>query len=445
MEIPETRFARLGDAKIAYQVVGEGSIDLVFMFGFSTNVDTRWHVPALARPIQRLASFARVILFDRRGSGASDPVPLDALPTWEIWADDLRAVLDAAGSERAAIIAGLDGGSMGMLFAAAHPERVSALVLANTAARYVEAEGYPEGHAPDVAAAIERVYEETWGSEDLARMLLPSRADDPAMLRAYAFYQRTAVRPAEAAAYLRYLLALDVRSALPSIQAPTLVINRKSLRVATEAQARYVAEHISGAKLVIVPGADGLFLADGADEKIYDLIEEFFTGARRWVDPDRVLATIMFTDMVGSTNRAASLGDRRWKELLDTHNEIVRRRIDDFRGRLIGIVGDGAVATFDGPARAIRCAAEVHRSLRTIGIDIRSGLHAGEVEVGGGAIGGLAMHIASRVQSHAESGEVLVSSTVKDLVTGSGIEFSDRGERDLKGVPGRWHLYAVMN
>ena len=440
VDAPETRFASLRDSKIAYQVVGDGPIDVVYMFGFSTNVDTRWHVPALAKPIQRLASFSRVILFDRRGSGASDPVSLESLPTWEDWAEDLNTVLDAVGSERAAIIAGLDGGAMGILFAAAHPERVSALILANTTARYVRDDDYDAGLPAETIDAIEKLYEDTWGSEDLARLLLPSRADDPAFLRAYAFYQRTAVRPREAAAYLRYLTSLDVRRAVPAIQAPTLVISRKFLRIATEAQGRYLAENITGAKFMVVPGADGLLLRDGEDDAIFDAIEEFLTGARRWVDPDRVLATIMFTDIVKSTDRAAALGDRRWKELLDTHHSIVRGRVEDFRGRLVQMMGDGAVATFDGPARAIRCAGEVRRALHGVGIDIRSGLHAGEVEVGGGAIGGMAMHIASRVQSEADPGEVLVSSTVKDLVVGSGIEFSDRGEHDLRGVPGRWRL-----
>lgn len=327
-------------------------------------------------------------------------MPSDHLPTWEEWADDMRVVVDAVGSERTAIMAWLDGGPMAMLFAATYPERTAALVLAHTAARYVRAEDYPHGFSPETAEQLLHVVEDLWGT--------------------------------------------DVRHVLPLIHCPTLVLNRTGYRLVTTDHARYLVEHIPGARLVELPGTDGVLVTENAGE-ILDRIEEFLGGIPGGSVPDRVLATVLFTDIVGSTDRAASMGDRRWKALLDAHDDIARDRVGRSQGRFIESTGDGVLATFDRPGRAIRAAWAIQESIRALGIEIRAGLHAGEIETreGGRRVGGIAVHIAARVTAIAAPGEILVSSTVKDLVAGSGVEFSDRGVHDLKGVPGGWRLFAV--
>jgi class 3 adenylate cyclase len=441
---PTTKFAKLGNDRVGYQVLGEGPIDLVFLTGMSSHIDLRWEEPLNEYFLHRLASFSRLILFDRRGTGVSDPVPLDHLPTWEEWADDMRVVFDAVGSERAAIMAWLDGGPMAMLFAATYPERTAALVLAHTGARYVRAEDYPHGLAPEVAEQLLHMVEELWGTEGFVSIAAPSRSHDEGFRQRYGRYLRAAARPREAAAQLRNVLSADVRHVLPLIHCPTLVLNRSGYPLATMDHARYLAEHIPDARLVELPGTDGVLVTEHASE-ILDRIEEFLSGIPGGSVPDRVLATVLFTDIVSSTDRTASMGDRRWKAFLETHDEITRDQVAQFQGRFIESTGDGVLATFDRPGRAIRAAGAIQESIRALGIDIRAGLHAGEIELreGGHRVGGIAVHIAARVTAIAPPGEILVSSTVKDLVAGSGVEFSDRGVHDLKGVPGGWRLFAV--
>jgi class 3 adenylate cyclase len=441
---PTTKFAKLGADRVGYQVLGEGPIDLVFLTGMSSHIDLRWEEPLNEYFLHRLASFSRLILFDRRGTGVSDSVPSEHLPTWEEWADDMRVVLDAVGSRRAAIMAWLDGGPMAMLFAATYPERTAALVLAHTAARYARTDDYPHGFAPEVAEQLLQTVEELWGTEEFVSIAAPSRGRDDAFRRWYGRYLRAAARPREAAAQLRNLLSTDVRHVLPLIQCPTLVLNRTGYRLVTTDHARYLAEHIPGARLVDLPGTDGVLVTEHAGE-ILDRIEEFLGGIPGGSVPDRVLATVLFTDIVGSTDRAASMGDRRWKALLEAHDDIARDQIARAHGRFIESTGDGVLATFDRPGRAIRAAGAIQESIRALGIEIRAGLHAGEIEMreGGRRVGGIAVHIAARVTASAAPGEILVSSTVRDLVAGSGVEFSDRGAHDLKGVPGAWRLFAV--
>jgi class 3 adenylate cyclase len=441
---PTTKFAQLGNDRIGYQVLGDGPIDVVFLTGMSSHIDLRWEEPLNEYFLHRLASFSRLILFDRRGTGVSDPVPSDHLPTWEEWADDMRVVFDAVGSERAAIMAWLDGGPMAMLFAATYPERTTALVLAHTAAKYVRAEDYPQGLAPEVAERLLHLVEELWGTEAFVSIAAPSRGEDDGFRQRYARYLRAAARPREAAAQLRNLLAADVRHVLPLIRCPTLVLNRTGYQLVTTDHARYLAEHITHARLLELPGTDGVLVTEHASE-ILDSVEDFLSGLPGGSVPDRVLATVLFTDIVHSTDRAASMGDRRWKAVLEAHDDITRDHVARFQGRFIESTGDGVLATFDRPGRAIRAAGAIQESLRALGIDIRAGLHAGEIELREGRhrVGGIAVHIAARVTAIAAAGEILVSSTVKDLVAGSGIEFSDRGVHDLKGVPGGWRLFAV--
>lgn len=441
---PTTKFAKLGNDRIGYQVLGEGPVDLIFLSGMSSHIDLRWEEPLNEYFLHRLASFTRLILFDRRGTGVSDPVPSDHLPTWEEWADDMRVVLDAVGSERTAIMAWVDGGPMAMLFAATYPERTTALVLAHTAAKYVRADDYPHGLAPEVAERLLQTVEELWGTDGFVSIAAPSRAQDDGFRQRYGRYLRAAARPREAAAQLRNLLSSDVRHVLPLIHCPTLVLNRNAYPLVTMDHARYLVDRIPGARLVELSGTDGVLVTEHAGE-ILDHIEEFLSGIPGGSVPDRILATVLFTDIVSSTDRAASMGDRRWKAVLEVHDDIARDQVARFQGRFIESTGDGILATFDRPGRAIRAAGAIQGSIRALGIDIRAGLHAGEIELREGRhrVGGIAVHIAARVMGTAGPGEILVSSTVKDLVAGSGIEFRDRGMHDLKGVPGTWRLFAV--
>ena len=364
------------------------------------------------------------------------------MPTWEDWADDVRAVLDAAGSQRAVVFAENDGGPTGLLFTAMQPERVSALILANTSARRLRADDYPIGLAPE---AVDLVVEGTrfaWGNPDTVPMVFPSRANDPEFGQWVAKLMRAAATPRNGAAQFRYIIeSLDAREALPLIQVPTLVLRTKDNRFFSSEQVRYLADRIDGAKFVEVPGGDvGVLTSATALEEI----AEFLTGERPPVEVDRILTTLLFTDIVGSTERAASMGDQAWRSLLDAHDRTVRDHLRRFRGKEINTTGDGFVASFDGPARAIRCGLSIAEATRPLGIDLHLGLHTGECEVRGDDLGGLAVHIAARVAACAAPGEVLVSGTVKDLVAGSRIDFVDRGEHELKGVPGSWRLYRAM-
>ena len=439
---PETRFASFGGDQIAYQVLGDGP-DLVLLTGTLTHVDLRWQDPLHAHFLRRLASFSRLILLDPRGSGASDSIPLDPLPTWEDEVDDLRTVLDAVASERAAIFACSDSGPLAMIFAATHPDRVRTLALANTTARFVVADDYPVGFSREHADKNMSRLPQLWGSEEAVSFEVPSKAHDPEFRRWYARYQRAAARPREFASYMGMVHTLDVRKVLPSIRCPTLVLHRREGGWIGIDHGRYLAAQIPGARFVELPGAD-VTLATEHPEVSLGLVEELVTGSTSSAEADRVLATVLFTDIVGSTERAAAIGDRAWRDLLDRYHAVMRREIARFRGREIDTAGDGIFASFDGPARAIRCATEMSRAVRTLGLELRTGVHTGECEVAGDKIAGIAVHVGARVMSHAGPGETVVSTTVKDLVAGSGIEFADHGTHTLKGVPGEWRLFRVV-
>jgi class 3 adenylate cyclase/pimeloyl-ACP methyl ester carboxylesterase len=440
--LPEIRYATRGDIHIAYQVTGFGPMDLVLVSVWFSHLEARWEVPGFAHMLDRLGSFSRVVSFDKYGIGLSDPAPPGAPPPLEDWMDDVRAVMDAVGIEQAALMGAADGGMMAALFAATYPERVSSLVLANTSARLSEASDYSFG-IPEVAQdALIAMTEQGWGGPELMLATNPSLAGDPDGQQAWARFLRLAASPATAGDVLRTLFQIDVRAALPSIQAPTLVLHRRDNPYVTVEGARYLADHIHGARFVVLPGADyGLGLGDV--DGLIDEVEEFLTGARGGANPDRMLATILFTDIVGSTERAAALGDSRWKELLQTHHAVSGRQLSRYQGQLVNTTGDGLVATFDGPARAIRAALAIRDALRGLGVDIRAGLHTGEVERLGTDIGGLGVHIAARVMALAPPGVVMVSRTVKDLAAGSGFSFTDAGTHVLKGVPDSWQVFSV--
>jgi class 3 adenylate cyclase len=438
MSHPGTQYVEVGDADVAYQVLGSGP-DLLFCYGLGSHVEFNWQVPLVASFLERLASVFRLIIFDRRGTGASDGVPRASVPTLEEWTEDIAAVLDATDSEQAAILATLDTGPIAMLYAALHPERVRALVLMNTFARYVEAEDYPIGVPEAVVDVLVETMATAWGTTELLAGANPSA--DPEFLERTAPVTRASATPRTAAAQWRYMLRHDVRHVLPLIAAPTLVLHVAEQPLAPLLHGRYIADHIDGARLVVLPGGDLSWTT--ANQVVADEVAEFLTGERPEVEIDRVLATVLFTDIVGSTDRAVEVGDRRWRELLDAHDALVRTRIGEFRGREVKTTGDGVLATFDGPARAIRSAAAMVRDVRGLGLEIKVGLHTGEVEVRGDDIGGIAVHTAARVMAAAAPGEVVISRTVRDLVAGSGIEFEDRGTHELKGVPGEWALYSV--
>jgi class 3 adenylate cyclase len=439
---PETRYTKSGDINIAYQVVGEGPLDLVYVPGWISNVELMWEEPGHARLLRRLASFSRVILFDKRGTGLSDSVPVDRLPTLEERMDDVRAVMDAAGSERAAIFGSSEGGLMSVLFAATYPERTHALVALAIYAKRLWSPDYPWAPTPKARAAEIELIERTWGGEMDISDLAPS-ADEAFKRRAVAYLRRSA-SPGAAVALLRMNSQIDVRDVLPTIRVPTLVLQRVDDRDVNVEEGRWIAAQIPGAKYVELSGDEHLIWAGDVDE-VVDEVEEFLTGSRPVHEPDRVLATVLFTDIVGSTQTAHELGDRRWRELLEQHHVVVRRALERFQGREVDTAGDGFLATFDGPARAIRCAREIADGLRDVGLEVRAGLHTGECELLGDKVAGVAVHTGARVASLAQPGELLVSSTVKDLVAGSGIEFEDRGVHELKGIPGEWRLYAVSS
>jgi pimeloyl-ACP methyl ester carboxylesterase len=436
----ETRYAKSGDVNVAYQVVGEGPLDLVLVPGWVSHVERVWEEPAYAAFLRRLASFSRLIILDRRGTGLSDRV--SRLPTLEERMDDVRAVMDAAHSERAALFGISEGGPMCMLFAATYPQRTAALVLYGTFARNIWAPDYPWGHTPEVVAAwLERV-EREWGTGITAQVFAPSVAQDEGFVQRWARFERNAVSPGGARALLQLALDCDVRDVLPSIRVPTLILHRSGDAMARVDGARYIAARIPGAKFVELSGVDH-FAWLGDDEEILGEVQEYLTGVRHGPEPDRVLATLLFIDIAGSTERVRELGDARWRELLETHYVLVRRELARFRGQEIDTAGDGLFASFDGPARAIRCACAIRDAVASLGVEIRAGLHTGECTVIAGKLGGIAVHVGARVAAHAEPGEVLVSSTVKDLVVGSGLRFADRGAHSLKGLPGEWRLSVV--
>jgi class 3 adenylate cyclase len=436
---PQTRYVTVDDAEVAYQVLGEGPIDLVYHHG-ACQIDLQWDVVPEAAFNRQLASFSRLILFDRRGMGASERAGSAGVPEWERWGEDLLAVLDAVGSKSASVFAEAEAGATAVLFAAAHPERVNALVLGNTQARFSWADDYPIGMSDAEVESILRLVDWGWGRPEGLAVVFPSLADDNQILLSLARLCRAAATPREASALYRHIYSeLDVRNVLPLVQAPTLVLHN---HYADSPRARYLADHIPGARLVAVPG-DGTLFFGSATEPVISEVAEFLTGEQLPTEVDRILTTVLFTDIVASTERAASMGDRRWRSLLDAHDQSVRDQLRRFRGKEIKTTGDGFLASFDGPARAIRCAQATLVATRQLGLELRLGLHTGECELRGEDLGGLAVHIAARVGALAGPGDVLVSGTVKDLVVGSGIPFVDRGEHQLKGVPGDWKLFAV--
>lgn len=438
---PETRYVTVDDGMVAYQVLGDGPIDVVLLASLANNVDVQWEHPALARQRQRLASFSRLIMFDRRGTGVSDPMPLEQLATYEHFNDDLLAVLDAVGAERPSFICEVDGGLWGLLFAATYPERTNALVLWNGYARDTVAPDYPEGQTAEQIAAMTALFLRSWGTEEMAELSRPD--SDRSEWRIQAKLQRSSLTPAGVVRRLDVLHQMDVRGALGTIQAPTLVMHSAQNGFIAESWGRYVADRLLNADFVSMPGT-GAMLYD--DEAALDAIERFLTGVERPAPSDRVLATLLFTDCVGSTEQVAALGDRRWRHKLDQHDAVVRSTVSRFGGRLISTAGDGALSTFDGPGKAVACARAVRQGLRDVGLEIRVGLHSGEIELrAGGDVGGIAVHIAARVMSAAADGEIWCSRTVKDLVVGSGIEFRERGVHTLKGVPDEWQLFAVAD
>jgi pimeloyl-ACP methyl ester carboxylesterase len=449
---PETKYAKSGDVHIAYQVIGDGPVDLVFVPGWITHVELSWDEPLEASFRRRLAGFSRLIVFDKRGTGLSDRVPVDQLPILEERMDDVRAVMDAVGSERAALMGVSEGGAMSALFAATYPERTAALILYGSFARA----GAKLMSQDELDARLHEL-ERNWPDAIDPSVPAPTLAADPSYRDTWRTFIRHAASPGAALALLRMNSQIDVRDVLPTINVPTLVLYRRDARfghgaaawrqagedpITPRGEAKYLVEHIPGARLVDLPGADHLPWVAEPDAVLGE-VEEFLTGVRTVPEPDRVLATILFTDMVGSTALAARLGDREWRELLERHHALVRRQLERFRGEEIETAGDGFVASFDGPARGIRCATAIAESVGALGLSIRAGLHTGEAELVDGKLAGIAVHIAARIAALAEADEVLVSSTVKDLVIGSRMAFTERGAHELKGVPSEWRLFAV--
>jgi class 3 adenylate cyclase len=441
---PKTRYARSGDVNIAYQVAGKGPIDLVYVPGWVSNIETAWEDPHVSRFLERLASFSRLILFDKRGTGLSDRVSTSELPTLEQRMDDVRLLMDAADSQRAALFGASEGGVMGALFAATYPDRTAALVIYGSYAKGTATSDYPYGLAdPEVIDDFIEGLPEIWDDAGgLLNIWAPSASDDPVAQAAFGRYLRTGASPSAVVALTRMNAAVDIRHVLPVIAVPTLVIHRSEDMIVTVEAGRDLAAKIQGAKYVELPGRDHLWFHGDADA-ILGEVEEFLTGTRAAEIVDRILATVMFTDIVDSTSKAAALGDRRWRDLLGRHDTLMRLELERHRGREVKTLGDGFLATFDGPARAIRCACSARDAIRGLGVELRAGLHTGECELIGDDVGGIAVNIGARVGSAAGPGEVLVSRTVTDLVAGSGIEFTDRGIHALKGVPGDWQLYAV--
>jgi pimeloyl-ACP methyl ester carboxylesterase len=450
VDIPETRYAKTADGvHIAYQTVGTGPVDLVFVMAWTTHIELMWKEPALARFLSRLAAFSRLILFDKRGTGLSDRVPDDRLPSLEVRMDDARAVMDAVGSKRAIVMGFSEGGPMATLFAATYPERTTALILFGTSACWRPTVDYPfpvpadDEHERYIAKIGQSWGTRAFAAEELRDWAAPTLANDDRTIGWLADYLRHAASPGAAIALERMNRGIDVRPALPAIHVPTLVLARDGDLLFSVEETKWMADRIQDARFVSLPGIDHFYWA-GDQEELLGEIERFVSKVGdEEADLDRVLATVMFTDIVGSTERAAALGDRPWKELLASHHDAVRHLLARYRGREIGTAGDGFLATFDGPARAVRCARSIVEAVRPLGLEIRAGCHTGEIELDGDDVRGIAVHVGSRVGALADPSEVLVSSTVKDLVAGSGLVFEDRGEHQLKGVPDRWHLYRA--
>jgi len=443
VQIPDTRYAKAPDGiSIAYQVIGDGPVDLVYASGIWSNVELMWEEPTWAHFLERLAKFSRLILFDLRGVGLSDRGPEP--PVLELQRDDVGAVMDAAGSADAIVFGSARAATMATLFAATHPDRTKALVLYAPVAKTVSTRDFPYGKTPEEQRVFfERFVREVGTGQNLA-LQAPSVASDERFVRWWARFERLVASPSAFEELGRIFTDVDVRDVLPAIHVPTVVIHRKDDAIVLERQARYVADQIEGATYVELPGRDHLPFVGDADA-IVDEVERFVTGRRPIRETDKVLATILFTDIVASTKRQAELGDRGWKQLVERHHAIVRDLLKQYRGEEQDTAGDGFYVRFDGPARAIRCAKDIVETVRRLGIEIRAGLHTGECEIVDGKCSGLSVSIGARVMANAGPSEVLVSRTVKDLTAGSGLTFQDAGEHELKGVPDRWHLYRVAS
>jgi pimeloyl-ACP methyl ester carboxylesterase len=434
--VPATHYAKSGTLQIAYQVFGDGPINLVIVPPFVSNIENYWDEPDFSRWLLRMAGYARVVMFDKRGTGMSDRV--GELPGVDERMDDLRAVMDAVGMQQAALLGISEGGPLAALFAATYPQRCSALVLYGSFARFTS-------WLPTTEALNEFLgyIDQAWGTGGSLPLFAPTRANDQAFQRWWGRFERLGANPSAAKSLMRMNSQIDVRDILPTIRVPTLVVHRTEDVTIDVEGGRYLAEHIPGAHYVELPGTDHIpFVGENAAE-VADAIDEFLTGSKASVASDRVLATVLFTDIVGSTEKAVDLGDSRWRDLLNKHNSTIRKNIMRFRGRETNTTGDGFLVTFDGPGRAVHCACAIADEIRPLGIDIRAGLHTGECEKIGDNIGGIAVHIGARVAAMAGPSQILVSSTVKDLVAGSGLRFVDRGEHSLKGVPGEWRIFAV--
>jgi pimeloyl-ACP methyl ester carboxylesterase len=440
MSGPPVRYADSGGVEIAYQVLGDGPLDLVWVAGAVTHLGVLWEHPAYRRFCEQLASFSRLILFDKRGMGLSER---SRIGTLEERMDDVRAVMDAAGSERAALIGVSEGGPMSMLFAATYPERTQALLLIGAEVKEEKTDDWPWGEATtEEFESWMTSVGERWGKGLIAPLYFPDDPDVDGLKRWFGKLQTAAMTPRDAVAFMRVGHDIDVRDVVPTVRVPTLIVHRVDDPICHVENARYLAANIPGARYVELPGTLHIPWAGGGDEILAE-VREFLTGVREAPEPNRVLATVLFTDIVGSSERATELGDRRWRELLEAHHAAVRRELERFRGRELDTAGDGFLASFDGPARAIRSARSAVDAVRGIGLDIRAGVHTGECEVIGEKLAGIAVHIGARVAGQAGPGEVLVSSTVRDLVAGSGLEFEDRGQTALKGIPGEWRLFAL--
>lgn len=436
---PQTRYAKSGDVNVAYQVLGEGPIDVVYVWGWLSHLDFQWTEPTVTSFLHRLASFARLIMFDKRGTGLSDPIA--GTPTFEERMDDIRAVMDAVGSERAGLLGFSEGAALSALFAASHPERTTRLILYDGFAVGSMVEGVPVEQTLGEGARGVRATIDRWGDGETIRWFAPTLADNPVQRRFWGMFERASMSPGMALSLWEAIERFDVRGVLPSITVPTLVLHHADSLIPATA-GRAMAELIPSARYIELPGRDHLPGA-GNPETVAGEIEEFLTGTRAGAQPERVLATVLFTDIVDSTSRAADLGDSAWRQLLERHDAMVRSQLGRFRGREVEQTGDGFLASFDGPARGIRCAWAIREEARDLGIELRAGLHTGECEVIGDDLGGVAVHVAARVAAKAQPGEVLVSGTVKDLVMGSGIVLADRGTQELKGVPGLWRLFCL--
>jgi class 3 adenylate cyclase len=442
VEAPVTRYARSDDVHIAYQVLGSGPLDVVVVPGFVSHLELDWQNPVTARLRSRLTSFARVVVFDKRGTGMSDRVSGPDQPL-ERRMDDVRAVMDAAGVERAALWGQSEGGPMAVLFAATYPDRCRALVLYGSWVRRVSGADWPWAPSPEEHEQLTREFEDRWGEPVGAEIWAPSIAGNPVFRERWAAFLRASASPGAVAALFRMNRMIDIRGVLPAVHVPALVIHRTNDRLVPVEQSRYLAERLPDARYLELDGDDHLLGARDVDP-VMDHIQEFLTGARPMPEADRVLVTVLFTDLVASTAANAELGDRGWRETLDQHDDIARHELERHQGARIKGTGDGLLATFDGPARAVRCAQVMQERVRGLGLRMRAGLHTGEVELRNEDLSGLAVVIGQRISALAAPDEVLVSSTVRDLVAGSGIEFDDRGAHRLKGVPDDWRVFAVV-